>query len=34
VRNDRIKDRLGVRLIHPDYRSGLAALLQQEQSER
>jgi nucleoside-diphosphate-sugar epimerase len=30
VRNDRIKDWLGVRLIHPDYRSGLAALLQQE----
>ncbi len=27
VRNHRIKDELGVRLIHPDYRSGLAALL-------
>lgn len=27
VRNDRIKRDLGVRLIHPDYRSGLAALL-------
>lgn len=27
VRNDRIKRELGVRLIHPDYRSGLAALL-------
>ena len=27
VRNDRIKHELGVRLIHPDYRSGLAALL-------
>lgn len=27
VRNDRIKERLGVRLIHPDYRSGLRALL-------
>ncbi|TNF64426.1 MAG: SDR family oxidoreductase [Rhodobacteraceae bacterium] len=27
VRNDRIKTDLGVRLIHPDYRSGLAALL-------
>lgn len=27
VRNDRIKADLGVRLIHPDYRSGLAALL-------
>ncbi|TFL18116.1 SDR family oxidoreductase [Jannaschia formosa] len=30
VRNDRIKDELGVRLIHPDYRAGLAALLRQE----
>ena len=28
VRNDRIKSELGVRLIHPDYRSGLAALLE------
>jgi nucleoside-diphosphate-sugar epimerase len=27
VRNDRIKRDLGVRLIHPDYRSGLSALL-------
>lgn len=27
VRNDRIKTELGVRLIHPDFRSGLAALL-------
>jgi hypothetical protein len=27
VRNDRIKDELGVRLRHPDYRSGLRALL-------
>ena len=27
VRNDRIKDELGVRLKYPDYRSGLAALL-------
>ena len=27
VANDRIKDELGVRLRHPDYRSGLAALL-------
>lgn len=27
VRNDRIKDELGVRLLYPDYRSGLAALL-------
>ena len=30
VRNDRIKRELGVRLIHPDYRSGLAALLAEE----
>ncbi|THD85486.1 SDR family oxidoreductase [Aliigemmobacter aestuarii] len=30
VRNDRIKTELGVRLIHPDYRSGLAALLARE----
>jgi len=30
VRNDRIKAELGVRLIHPDYRSGLAALLAAE----
>ncbi|HSF65597.1 MAG TPA: SDR family oxidoreductase [Paracoccaceae bacterium] len=30
VRNDRIKDELGVRLIHPDYRAGLAALLRDE----
>lgn len=30
VRNDRIKQDLGVRLIHPDYRSGLAALLGEE----
>ena len=27
VRNDRIKNELGVRLIHPTYRAGLAALL-------
>ncbi|MGR3585669.1 MAG: SDR family oxidoreductase [Pseudooceanicola nanhaiensis] len=27
VRNDRIKDELGVRLFHPTYREGLAALL-------
>ena len=27
VRNDRIKDELGVRLIYPTYREGLAALL-------
>ncbi|KNX43234.1 hypothetical protein ROTO_00230 [Roseovarius tolerans] len=30
VSNRRIKDDLGVRLIHPDYRSGLRALLVQE----
>lgn len=30
VRNDRIKSALGIRLIHPDYRSGLAALLRDE----
>ena len=30
VRNDRIKDELGVRLRHPDYRAGLAALLAAE----
>ena len=27
VWNDRIKDELGVRLLYPDYRAGLAALL-------
>lgn len=32
VRNDRIKDELGVKLIHPDYRSGLRALLALEQA--
>jgi nucleoside-diphosphate-sugar epimerase len=30
VRNDRMLDELGVRLLYPDYRSGLAALLAQE----
>ena len=30
VRNDRIKDELGVSLIYPDYRAGLAALLKAE----
>ncbi|MDZ7711577.1 MAG: SDR family oxidoreductase [Roseovarius sp.] len=30
VSNRRIKEDLGVRLIHPDYRSGLAALLDEE----
>lgn len=32
VRNDRIKDELGVKLRYPDYRSGLAALLAEETS--
>ncbi len=30
VRNDRIKEELGVRLLHPDYRTGLASLLAAE----
>lgn len=30
VRNDRIKAELGIRLIHPDYRSGLRAILATE----
>lgn len=30
VRNDRIKDELGVKLLFPDYRSGLRALLSQD----
>ncbi|MEM8729656.1 MAG: SDR family oxidoreductase [Pseudomonadota bacterium] len=30
VRNDRIKDELAVELLYPDYRTGLAALLQDE----
>lgn len=30
VRNDRIKDELGVELLYPDYRSGLRALLAHE----
>ena len=30
VRNDRIKSELGVKLLYPDYRSGLAALLRTE----
>jgi nucleoside-diphosphate-sugar epimerase len=33
VRNDRIKDELGVRLKYPDYRSGLRALLAEEDGE-
>lgn len=32
VRNDRIKSELGVKLRYPDYRSGLAALLDNEKS--
>ena len=30
VRNDRIKDELGVTLAYPDYKAGLAALLDGE----
>ena len=30
VRNDRIKDELGVELLYPDYRAGLAAVLKAE----
>ena len=30
VRNDRIKDELGVRLLYPDYRTGLQAMLNAE----
>ncbi len=30
VRNDRIKEELGVTLLYPDYRAGLAALLREE----
>ncbi|WP_304619345.1 SDR family oxidoreductase [Paracoccus sediminilitoris] len=33
VRNDRIKTQLGVRLLYPDYRSGLAALLASETND-
>lgn len=33
VRNDRIKRELGVTLIYPDYRAGLAALLAEEQDD-
>ncbi len=32
VRNDRIKDELGVRLLYPDYRVGLRALLNAEKA--
>ena len=31
VRNDRIKDALGVRLLYPDYRAGLRAILEAEE---
>lgn len=34
VRNDRIKDELGVRLLYPTYREGLAALLRAETAPR
>jgi nucleoside-diphosphate-sugar epimerase len=34
VRNDRIRDELGVELIYPSYREGLAALLALENGER
>ena len=34
VRNDRIKDELGVRLLFPDYRSGLRAVLEVEDMDR
>ncbi|MEO1734209.1 MAG: SDR family oxidoreductase [Pseudomonadota bacterium] len=30
VKNDRIKNELGVKLLYPDYRAGLAAILHQE----
>ena len=33
VRNDRIKDELGVTLIYPDYRAGLAAMLDADRME-
>lgn len=33
VRNDRIKDELAVRLLYPDYRAGLAALLAAEAAD-
>ncbi len=34
VRNDRIKSELEVRLIHPDYKSGLSSLLAVEETEK
>ena len=33
VRNDRIKQELGVRLLYPDYRAGLAAILKEESGQ-
>ena len=30
IKNDRIKEELGVKLIHPDYKSGLRAALDAE----
>ena len=33
VRNDRIKDRLGVHLLYPTYREGLAAILAAERDQ-
>jgi hypothetical protein len=34
VRNDRIKSDLGIVLKYPDYRSGLAAILADEQAKQ
>ncbi len=34
VRNDRIRDELGVGLLYPTYREGLAALLEREEGKR
>ena len=33
IKNDRIKQELGIKLIHPTYRQGLAAILQVEQEQ-
>jgi hypothetical protein len=33
VRNDKIKQELGVRLVYPTYREGLQAVLKAERSE-
>jgi hypothetical protein len=33
VRNDRIKERLGVRLRYPTYREGLRAILDEERGD-